>query len=134
MARPVPLTLRAIAVLITVAGKVTPTTLALLGDAPWVQRAASHVLLCRGILAKDQGDLLGAERHLREAIEQQRTIARESGTEHASACWPLLALGSVAHLRRADRRGAGLRLATFVTGSPAPAERVRENMHGVTRI
>lgn len=50
---------------------------------------------------KNQGDLVGAERQLREVIEQQRTFARESGQEHPYACVPHLAIGAVAHIEGA---------------------------------
>jgi non-specific serine/threonine protein kinase len=75
--------------------------LATLGDAPWTQGAASYVLMCRGILHKDRGDLAGAERHLRDVIERQRALARETGLEHPYAGMALLALGAVLHLRGA---------------------------------
>nr|MBA3449924.1 hypothetical protein [Chloroflexia bacterium] len=67
------------------------------GDAAWARRAGSHMILLRGVLAKNSGDLPEAERYLREAIEQQRAFARESGVEHPFACWPLLASGAAAH-------------------------------------
>ena len=65
----------------------------------WAGTATSHVLLYRGILAKNQGDLPNAERYLREVVEHQRTLARESGREHPFACWPLMAWGAVAHAK-----------------------------------
>ncbi|MBA2598060.1 MAG: hypothetical protein H0V00_15660 [Chloroflexia bacterium] len=74
------------------------SALVALGDAPWARRAASHMLFLRGVLAKNNGDLLEAERYLREAIAEQRAIARESGIEHPSACRPLLGLGATAHV------------------------------------
>jgi DNA-binding CsgD family transcriptional regulator len=72
-------------------------TLASLGDTPWAARAATNVLWLRCVLAKDQGDLPGAEHHLRELIARQRAIAQESGREQSYACLPLLTLGSVEH-------------------------------------
>jgi predicted ATPase len=68
-----------------------------LRETPWAARAASHVLWYRGVLAKDQGDLPGAKRHLLELIARQRAIAEESGQEQSYACWPLLTLGSIEH-------------------------------------
>ena len=74
-------------------------TLATLRDRPWVARAETQVHWIRSVLAKDQGDLAGAQRHLREVIARQRAIARESGREQPSACWPLLTLASIEHVQ-----------------------------------
>ena len=38
-----------------------------------------------------------AEQHLRDVVEHQRALARESGREYPFACWPLMAWGAVAH-------------------------------------
>lgn len=72
--------------------------LARVGDAPWTERAVSYVHVYRGIVAKNTGDLSAADRYLRDAIERHQVIARESGTEHALLCWPLMAWGAVAHV------------------------------------
>ncbi|MDQ3694933.1 MAG: LuxR C-terminal-related transcriptional regulator [Chloroflexota bacterium] len=73
-------------------------TLATLDNLPWARRAASHVLWFRGVQAKNDGDLSGSERYLRQALEQQRMIAVESGKEYLFASLPRLALGAVAHI------------------------------------
>lgn len=65
---------------------------------PWTERALSHILVFRGIVAKNVGDLAGADQSLRETIERQRSIARESGQEHALLCLPFMAWGAVAHV------------------------------------
>jgi hypothetical protein len=53
-----------------------------------------------GIIAKNRGDVETAERLLREVVDAQRQIARETGSEQPFACWPLMAWGAVAHLIR----------------------------------
>ncbi len=72
-------------------------TLATLGDTPWAARAATNVLWLQSVLTKDQADLPGAERRLREVIARQRTLAAASGEEQPYSCLPLLTLGSVEH-------------------------------------
>jgi predicted ATPase/DNA-binding CsgD family transcriptional regulator len=71
-----------------------------LGDLPWAVRASSQLRTVPGVIAKNQGDVARAERCLREVVEAQREIARESGEEQPFACWPLMAWGAVAHLAR----------------------------------
>lgn len=69
-----------------------------LGDAAWARHASSQILVLRGIVAKNQGDLATAERYLSDVVSQQRRIALESGCEQPFACWPLMAWGAVAHV------------------------------------
>jgi DNA-binding CsgD family transcriptional regulator len=102
------------------------------GEAPWAQRAASQVLLYRGIVAKNQGHLREADQQLRAVVERQRAIARASGREQPFACWPLMAWGAVAHVEG----DLPLALERY-QASLAHAWRFREprcTAHGVCRV
>jgi non-specific serine/threonine protein kinase len=70
-------------------------TLRSLKTKPWAQRAYSHVMFQRGVLAKDAGDLAASARILREVIERQRELVETSGQEYPYACLPHLAIGAV---------------------------------------
>lgn len=76
-------------------------SLAPLEDAMWARVAVGSVLWLRAVLAKDQGDLSGAERYLRQVIELQRAIAQESDKDQLHACLPYLTLGSIKHVQGA---------------------------------
>jgi non-specific serine/threonine protein kinase len=75
------------------------TWLETLGDFAWAQNAVSHVLTYKGILAKNQGDLSSADRHLREVIARQQAIAEKTGADQPFGCWPLIAWGALAHIQ-----------------------------------
>ena len=68
-----------------------------LDNAAWTERATCHVLWIQSIRAKDSGDLVGAERYLRELIARQRMIATASGKAQLHACGPFLTLGAIQH-------------------------------------
>jgi non-specific serine/threonine protein kinase len=71
---------------------------AALGDRAWTLRASSQLRVLPGIVATNQGDVVRAERYLRDVVNEQRQIARESGSEQPFTCWPLMYWGAVAHL------------------------------------
>jgi predicted ATPase/DNA-binding CsgD family transcriptional regulator len=68
-------------------------TLATVGNEPWLARLAGDVEFQRGVTALNAGQFALAERLLVETVAAQRTLAQESGVEHAYACWPLQILG-----------------------------------------
>ena len=68
-------------------------TLATVGNEPWLARLAGDVEFQRGTIALNAGQFAVAERLLTETVAAQRTLAQESGVEHAYACWPLQILG-----------------------------------------
>ena len=72
----------------------------MLSDVPWALHAKTHLQVLRGVLAKNQGDVDLAEGRLREVVEAQRLLARETGSEQPFACWSLMAWAAVAHLAR----------------------------------
>jgi non-specific serine/threonine protein kinase len=76
-------------------------TLATLDDVAWAEPVASQARLYRGILAKNQGDLVTADRRLRDVIEHQQNLAQGSGREYPFTCWTLMAWGAVAHAQGA---------------------------------
>jgi predicted ATPase len=69
-----------------------------LADVPWARRASSHLPLLVVSNWTSQAGLAEAEQRLRDVVDQQRLIARESGSEEPFACWPLIAWGTMAHV------------------------------------
>ena len=79
-----------------------------LPDTPWRSRLTNHVLFCRGWVTFVLGDVRRAEQELTDVWQRYEALARESGAEHAYACWPLGCLGSVAAFLGETTRSVGL--------------------------